>query len=100
MNFLFDIISYNPNKEKQKNKLPSKVFAKNGIPAVYDINNPLKFWGYMGLDNHDVKLVIKKNNILAYIDALKIEIWVKFVLILIPIGMINKKAIYTDIIGL
>ena len=54
----------------------------------------------MGLDNHDVKLVIKKNNILAYIDALKIEIWVKFVLILIPIGMINKKAIYTDIIGL
>ena len=43
MNFLFDIISYKPNKEKQKNKLPNKVFIKNGIPAVYDIINPLKF---------------------------------------------------------
>ena len=43
MNFLFDIISYKPNKEKQKNKLPSKVFAKNGIPAVYDIIKPLTF---------------------------------------------------------
>ena len=93
MNFLFDIISYKPNKEKQKNKLPSKVFAKNGIPAVYDINNPLKFWGYIGLDNHDVKLVIKKNNIPAYIDVLKIEEYVKFSLILIPRGIMIKKAI-------
>jgi len=93
MNFLFDIISYKPNKEKQKNKLPSKVFAKNGIPAVYDIIKPLKFWGYIGLYSHDVKFVIKKNNILAYIDILNIEEYVKFSLILIPSGIIIKKAI-------
>ena len=39
MNFLFDIISYKPNKEKQKNKLPSKVFVKNGIPSETEIIN-------------------------------------------------------------
>ena len=69
------------------------MFIKNGIPAMYDINNPDKLWGYIGLPSHAVKLVIKKKIILAYIDVLKIDEWESFDFIIAPKGIIIMNAI-------